>query len=118
MYETLENIRNHLRQDVGKITGSEFQPSLEMLKTEFEKYLVITPEEKPAFDLFFEKLAHKENGKGKYPGLAFLLAALEFKKINKVETIQKMEEFAKNIVKELTPRMWENSELALNPLQR
>ncbi len=118
MYETLENIRNHIRSHVGKITGKEFQPALEMLKQEFEKNAAITPEEKPAFDLFFEKLEYKDNGKGKYPGLAFLLAALEFKKVNKIDTLQKMEEFAKNIVKELTPRMWESSELALNPLQR
>ncbi len=118
MHETLENIQNHVRSHVGKITGKEFQPALGMLKEEFQKNAAITPEEKPAFDLFFEKLRYKDNGKGAYPGLAFLLAALEFKKVNKKETLQKMEEFAKNIVKELTPRMWENSELVLNPLQK
>ncbi len=118
MHDTLESIQNQVRQHVGKITGKEFQPALEMLKSEFEKNIAISQDEKPAFDMFFEKLAYKENGKGKYASLAFLLAALEFKKFNKIETLKKMGEFAKQIVKELTPRMWENSELILNPLQK
>ncbi len=118
MHETLEKIQNHLRKQSGKITGSEFQPALELLKKEIEKEIKITREEKIAFDLFFEKLKYKENGKGFYPSLAFLLAAVEFHKIEKRETLKKIEETAKQLQKELMPRMWEYCELFLGPLQK
>ncbi len=116
--QALENIQNQLRQHEGKITGKELQPALEMLKKEIENNIEIAAEEKDAFDLFFEKLSYNENGKGKHPGLAFLLAAIDFHRLNKVETLKKMEDLTSQIVKEITRRMWENSELVLSPLQK
>lgn len=118
IHQALENIQNQLRQHEGKITGKELQPALEMLKKEIENNIEIVVEEKNAFNLFFEKLAYNENGKGKYPGLAFLLAAIEFHRLNKVETLKKIDELATQIVREITRRLWENSELALSPLQK
>ena len=118
LFETMEDIQNHLRQHEGKVTGKELQPALEMLKAHFEKKIEITSEDKEAFDMLFEKLAYNDNGKGKYPALAFLLAAIEFYKNGRIETLKKIREYATTLVKELTPRMWEYQEIALSPLQR
>lgn len=118
LYETLQEIQNHLRQHEGKVTGKELQPALGMLKTHFEKKIEITDADREAFDMLFEKLSYNDNGKGKYPALAFLLAAIEFYKTNRLETLKKIREFANALVKELTPAMWEYQEIALAPLQR
>lgn len=118
IYETLDEIHNYLRRHEGKITGKELQPALEMLKAHFEQHFPMAEDEKKAFNLLFEKLAIKENGKGLYPALAFLLAAVEFNKIGKVDTLKKIGEYAKRLVKELTPRMWEYQEIVLSPLQK
>ncbi|MFH1247055.1 MAG: hypothetical protein V1644_01620, partial [Candidatus Micrarchaeota archaeon] len=110
-------IQNHLRKHDGQITGVELQTSLEMLKNHFEKQVEMSAEEKKAFDKFFEMLSYKENGKGKYASLAFLLAAIEFQKINS-QALEKTCAIAKDIEKELTPRLWQNHEMFLAPLQK
>ncbi|MDP3742474.1 MAG: hypothetical protein Q8R15_04110 [Candidatus Micrarchaeota archaeon] len=118
IYETLDEIHNYLRKHEGKITGKELQPALEMLKAHFEQHFPMTLEEKKAFDLLFEKLSYHDNGKGAFPALAFLLAAVEFNKIGKLDTLKKIGEYAKRLVKELTPRVWEYQEIVLAPLQK
>lgn len=117
IHETLENIENEIRRHTGRITGVDFQTSLEVLKKEIEKEIAITEVEKPTFDLFFEKLAFKENGKGKHPALAFLIATVKIRKLNST-MLQRMTEYCKILTTEVTQRQWNNQELILNPLQK
>ncbi len=117
IFSTLEEMQGYLRKQSGKITGKEFQPALEILKKELEKNIGLKTEEKASFDLLFEKLEYKENGKPKYPGVAVLLAASYFQKTG-VKTLDELETIAKTLSKELTQRSWEYSELFLHPLQR
>ena len=117
-FAMLDDIHNYLRQHQGKVTGKELQPALEMLKIRFEQKITMETGEKPAFNLFFEKLSYHDNGKGAYPGLAFLLAAVEFQRVGKTQVLKNIREFASALVKELTPRLWEYQEIVLSPLQK
>ncbi|MBI4406504.1 hypothetical protein HY571_01170 [Candidatus Micrarchaeota archaeon] len=116
-FSTLEEMQNYLRKQSGKITGREFQPALQIVKKEFEKNIEINQEQKTAFDMLFEKLEYKENGKPKHPGVAVLLVASEFQKIE-TTLLNRIETLCKALSKELTQRTWEYSELFLHPLQR
>lgn len=118
LVDTLDNVQNQLRQHSGKIIGTEFQPMLELIKAEIKNEIKPEPLIQPLFNLFFEKLAYEVNGKGKYPGLAFLLAVVELKKAGKEEILKPIGKYCKNVVNELTPRHWEHDSIALGCLQK